>query len=288
MKPFRWNLSQRAELGRLADGPATPAYPEVVDDLRECAARVLRFCRDSDLVFLGRSPDSVFDYLSGLLRDTSWQSRLSLLNVSVRHHSVAELRRDHRERLDAFHEHLAIVGLDAPDLVRRERPIALVDVVATGATFGHVVEIILAHADELGVDTNAVKRRIRFIGLTWRTHTSPKTIRWHQHAEWLTAFPKNAAKNVSIPGRLWDYIGNRQPKAALWNPPWRWGHPAMLEPLHDESHVQALSFALRIYDAATSADERDKAVRLLSTSPEMKYAWLRALVLELRRAPRSA
>jgi hypothetical protein len=33
---------------------------------------------------------------------------------------------------------------------------------SSGPGFAHLVEIILARARELGIDTNAVKRRLRF------------------------------------------------------------------------------------------------------------------------------
>ena len=36
----------------------------------------------------------------------------------------------------------------------------------------------------------------------------------------------------------------------------------MAEPLHDEAHIHALRFAIRIYDLAAAARERDKVVQL--------------------------
>ena len=42
--PFRWNLARRAELGRLVEGVRAASYPEMLDDLAECAARVVAIC----------------------------------------------------------------------------------------------------------------------------------------------------------------------------------------------------------------------------------------------------
>ncbi|NLC24613.1 MAG: hypothetical protein GX776_09170 [Oxalobacter sp.] len=37
-----------------------------------CCARIIAFAGNSDLVFVGRSPESFFDLLSGMLFDTTW------------------------------------------------------------------------------------------------------------------------------------------------------------------------------------------------------------------------
>jgi hypothetical protein len=54
--------------------------PELLLELARCCARVLAFAGDSDLVFVGRSPESLFDLLSGFLEGTSRAGRASLLN----------------------------------------------------------------------------------------------------------------------------------------------------------------------------------------------------------------
>jgi hypothetical protein len=282
-KPFRWNVARREQLGRLIDGVPSPGYEEIVEDLRACAAPVLAVSGDSDLVFVGRSADSLFDYLSGALASTTWRSRLTLVNLSLREQNLKELHRAYRDRFTPLYNHLSELDLAPAVLVRRRRPIAFVDLVDSGATFAHLVEVLLSWARESRADAKAVVRKIRFIGLTWRTKTSPKTVRWHQCAAWLADFPGDAVKNVSIPGRLWDYLGNRQPKAALSNPPWRWGEPAALRPPRHATNLEALRFALRMYDLGGNQLERTKLITLLTSSPAIREYWMRSLVSGLRR-----
>lgn len=69
--PFRWDPSRRAQLGTLLRGEPAEQYPEFLDDLRECCARVLALADDGRLVFVERSPESIHDYLGGALADTS-------------------------------------------------------------------------------------------------------------------------------------------------------------------------------------------------------------------------
>jgi hypothetical protein len=63
--PFRWDLTHRNHLGSLVDGEPAESYAAFLDHLLPCCSRVLAFGGDSDLIFVGRSPESIFDHLSG-------------------------------------------------------------------------------------------------------------------------------------------------------------------------------------------------------------------------------
>ncbi len=281
--PFRWNLARREQLGHLAQGEEAPSYPELVDDLRECCARVLALSGDCDLVFVGRSPESVFDHLGGLLLDTSWAPRLTLVNVSLRGASDFP-----PEALRALREQLAEAHLSPEAVATRERGVAFVDLVATGGTFGRLAAVLLDWARDVGVDESAVRRRVRFTGITWRTHTSPNTIRWHQRAEWTRQFPPSAIKNASIDGRLWGYLGNLQQKVSPSNTPWRWATDELLSPPRASEHVKALRLALRLFDTGREDALRERFAERLAQERAMREPWFRSLVLELRgRSPRS-
>ena len=64
---------------------------------------------DADLVFVGRSPESLYDYLRGACFDTSWHDRLHLLLVSL------DTRWPAVRRIVALQNYLATVGLDPRD-----------------------------------------------------------------------------------------------------------------------------------------------------------------------------
>src|SRR5205814_1227638 len=89
---------------------------------------------------------------------------------------------------------------DEPPLwLRRERPVAFIDIVSTGGTFGNLVGLLHSWCVQNGSDWPAVQRKIRIIGLPKREKTSPKTWRWWQHAEWVGLLEAGTIKNVSIP-----------------------------------------------------------------------------------------
>lgn len=279
--PFRWNLARREQLGSLIDGDAAPAYSEFLDDIRVCAAKTLARSRNSDLFFIGRSPDSIFDYLSGALADTSWSTRLTLVNLSLRSYDPRAMKLD-STRSAILRDHLNAVGL-APHAIAGRGSTALVDLVDSGATFARFSEILLAWTRALELDVAPIVRNVRFVGITWSRKTSPNTFRWQQHASWLADFPKDAVKNVSVPGRLWDYLGNRQAKVAASNPPWRWGASETLLPPRWEKSLEALRLALRVYGAGTSCTERERLATELASLQEMREGWVRSLVAQLRR-----
>jgi hypothetical protein len=61
--PFRWSLENRTSLGTLIDGPFSPVDPDFLHELTLCCARIVAFSQDSELCFVGRSPEHCFDYL---------------------------------------------------------------------------------------------------------------------------------------------------------------------------------------------------------------------------------
>lgn len=284
-KPFRWDIKRREQLGSLVDVPSERPFPGLIPGLRHACARTLALCEDSDLVFVGRSPESFFDYLSGLLLGTSWADRLLLLNVSMRNRSLAEIRQSYPEALPAAYEHLRELGLSPEKIASRERKVALVDLVDTGSTLGSLTDLLLDWTRRTGCDENAVRRQLRFVGVTIRTQTSPKTVRWHQQlqAAWVRQFRPSAVKNVSIPLDLWSYLGNHQRKVARTNPPEHWGQDFMLEPPRESTHLEALPLALYIFDCGYSLREGEAFAACLAKEPAMRHPWLRSLVVELGR-----
>ncbi|MCG8457000.1 MAG: hypothetical protein MI919_12025 [Holophagales bacterium] len=158
----------------------------------------------------------------------------------------------------------------------------MIDLVDSGSTYGHLMKLLTDWAKRDRVDLPAMRRHLRFIGITWRSKPSPNTFRWQQHAPWLDTFPRIVAKNVSIPGSLWSYLGNAQPKVALAHPPWRWADQRYSKPPRYETNLQALRLALKVFEAGSSEPEREALASELAQLHEMRQSWLRRLVSDLR------
>jgi hypothetical protein len=76
--PFRWDLMAPDQLGSLLAGTASPDL-WFLDELVACAGKVLGRSGNGDLVFVGRSLDSMFDLLSGVIAATHGQRRIHRL-----------------------------------------------------------------------------------------------------------------------------------------------------------------------------------------------------------------
>ena len=285
-RPFRWDLRRREQLGRLIPTPLRPPDPEILAHLRQCAAQTVATAGDSDLVFLGRSPESLFDYLSGALASTPWIERLFLLNLSIRSDSptgaTTRLKLTPPQR-QAGREHLAALGLAPHELLTRPRPVALVDLVYRGATFGNLLAFLDQWAGEQSIEPAAIRRRLRIIGITERTRNSPNTWRWQQQAPWAKTFRPSALKGVSVDPRFWTHLGDRQAKTMPSHPPWRWMDETALKPSRAPDHMEGLSFAVALYETARSSKERTAFTAVLARQPTMRSQWFRSLVVNLRR-----
>ena len=179
MKPFRWDVRRREQLGRLVESDFPKPYDGFFTDLRECAARTVASAGDARIVFIGRSPESLFDYLSGVLDGTTRESRLELVNLSLRW--MEELEGDPAQ---LFRQHLEAHHLTPEAIATGDVPVTLCDLVASGSTFEAFVRELERWAADIELDVAAVRRRLRIVGITWRQKTSPNTWRWHQHAPW--------------------------------------------------------------------------------------------------------
>jgi len=313
--PFRWDVKKREQLGGLLDEfdidagewfeaqagrlggyrwrdpitnswlmrPLLPDFAAFLSEVSECSSRIIGFCENSDLCFLGRSLESIFDFLSGALLETNWQNRISLVHFSMR-------ERDFTERgaanvlsggIEAYRQYLDHIGVSPTSLATRERPVALVDIVVTGGTLRNFISILHNWSLECGADWNLIRRRIRIVGLTIKRKTSPNTWRWQQHADWLSVLMPNSVRNIPINNTLFDFFGAFQWKTTESFVPWRWGDSRVMKPGRDRESLGALRGAILLFDAGRDKAERLRFARKLSNLPAMKHAWFRSLAHEL-------
>lgn len=217
--PFRWDLARREQLGRLVEG--RDGHQSDLTGLEECAAKVLARSDDADMWFVGRSADSVFDYLSGALLGTSYADRLHLLPFSLRW-GRGDLTPYQVKR---FRINLRSLGLDPDRLARRRRPVAFVDLVDRGGTYGNLFALLREWIDDEGAQWDVIRLKLRFVGIVWRSGRGFKTERWHQQAGWTAQLPPRAVVNVSVDYGLASMLAGWQAKATSSFTPDDWVRP---------------------------------------------------------------
>ena len=281
MKPFRWNLKKREQLGDLLVGDTDPFYEGYEQELAECSAKVIARSANKRIVFVGRSPENIFDYLSGVLQGTEHENKLDILNISIRFRRIDETKVASPKAYEALKEHCISLGISPQDILSEPKGICFADLVSTGRTFESLFEFIRDWSIEDNLDFPAIVRKLSFIGITQRTKNSPNTWRWQQHAEWVKAHPQLTIKNVSVHMYLWGYLIDYQQKVAKSNSSKHRGNEEILLPPRDDRNIMALKQAYQIYNLGLS--EKRQFSRQLSETQEFKEAWLRGLVSELRK-----
>jgi hypothetical protein len=282
VRPFRWNVARREQLGRLLEGPQPETYPEFEAELRTLSAKVLARGGDSRLVFLGRSPENMFDYLSGLFHDAAVPGAFTLLQFSNPSEEIGTLAREHAKELASLRDYFAAEGVDPASIVAAGAQVRFIDVVDSGSTFTTIFRLLEHWSRAQKVDWSAARRLIGFIGITIRTKNSPNTWRWHQHKDWVAEIERANIKNISAPGSLWRWLGNRDDKATPSFRIYRWASADAALPARDDAHLRGLRLAVRLFDYGRDRQERTRFVKELATQPEMSEAWLRDRILRLR------
>jgi hypothetical protein len=280
--PFRWNVQRRNELGSLLDGPKAETYPGFLDDLLPCCAKVIGYSDDSDLYFVGRSPESLFDHLSGLLLDSSWAVRLRLMQFSMREWSEDTIRAHHPGAIEAIRAYFHSLGLSPNALLTRERPVAFVDLVASGGTLGNLVKLLHRWCKETGVEWEAARRKLRLVCLVGKEQPSPRAFRWWQYAEWLPVLERQNIKNVALGETFWMYLGGGQPKVTESHSPEYWARDDLVSPNWAREHLRALRLAVQLFDLGCARERRLAFARAMGEERAMRQPWFRALVQELR------
>ncbi|MEP4572841.1 hypothetical protein [Marinobacter sp.] len=277
--PFRWNITKREQLGELLDGEAKTLPDKLLPEFREAAAKIVASDGNAELVFVGRSPENLFDYLSGAFSALSQSRSLTLLQVSYRNAPTIDLP---YKKLAHFLQYMRQESLDPHALASQGKVVRFVDVVSTGSTFQRLVETLRDWSDAEGADWNVVSSKIGFVGLTVRGKNSPHAFRWQQTKRWREIAGRIHVKNVSLSPPLWHQLGNVDPKVTPPHRSDRWGSRLSASPDRDEEHLKALRGAVQLYDRAADRAERVKLSRAIAQQPQMSEPWLRSLVLELK------
>ena len=281
---FRWDITRREQLGRLvASGPAD-AVTHILEHVRHCSARVIAMAGNARLVFVGRSPDALYDYLTGAFAGTSWAGRMALLNLSLRGFD-ARWEGLPRQARAALCDQFRALALDPAAIITHAHPVAFVDLICEGETFGKLLDLLVSWAVAGGIDPRALRRRLRIVGITEQYVGRGCQLGWKE-LEWARPFRRGALKGVAIPYWFWTYLGDSEAKASRCNPPERWGDPEMAQPPREDRHLDGLRRALALHETGRTRAERDALAAALSEQPAFQHPWCRVLAAELRAASR--
>lgn len=193
-----------------------------------------------------------------------------------------KIRQENPEAVIAMRQYLEQIGLHPEDIATRKRPVAFIDLVLSGDTFGRLITFLFNWSNDIGYEWNAVSRRIRLVGITIRTKTSPNTWRWQQHADWIHLLKNGSVKNVSVSRDFWSYLGDYQPKVSRSYTSEHWGDSELSSPSYREDQLKALRLAFDLFELGRRKEKRLKFVSCLTEESAMKHVWFKSILMELR------
>ena len=293
-KPFRWNMSNPSLTKRLKAGESQLFEDHDIDRLLRCGASTLRV-GDCDIVFVGRSLESLFDLLCGALSRTTWYDRLQLLQMSVRGSgSVDAIRSEinkHNERfrwrkqksaddrIESLASYFRHCHLWPEQILKRDRRITFVDIVASGGTFGALFDLLKSYCGS-SVEWQSVAKRINVVVVQPEPGTMDEPI-WNPcDSKWTIDFP-DRIQQISMNVDLWFFLADEQFKTIHWNPPICWGDKS--EPPQYDWDFYAARGSRKLYRRGERS--RRRLASLLDEAPEPIDA-IKSLATELRRESR--
>jgi hypothetical protein len=238
-----------------------------VAELVDCAARVLARSGGGALYFVGRSLDSMYDLLSGVVADDERLRRLPFTRM-FQHWTPSDEWRDRARAI------LTTCGVTPFGLARARDPVSLVDVVSSGNSFESLYDVLRDWVEDEREPWNVVRQKIRFVGVVARSKPSPKARRWQQDATWTQDLPARAVSNVSMDPLLYGYLADRQEKLTGTFGPSIWEGSASR---HDDRFRGALAEAVALVAYGRRPETRAMLIRTLSSQKPYPRSWLATL-----------
>jgi hypothetical protein len=217
----------------------------------------------------------MFDLLGGVLDETPWRTRLHRLPISLSR--IGPMHPGHLRRLRLM---LTELGLHPRCLARRRRPATFVDVVSAGSTYTMLYSLLRGWIEQEREPWAVIRRKLRFIGVTPRKRTSPKTYRWKQSEPWTRELPARSVLSVSVDWPVWAHLADHQVKLTRSFRPDDWLADAE-GPARGERAAQALAEAVALVEHGRKPGTRKALAAAMATEPAIAEPWLRSLITQL-------
>ena len=282
MKPFRWNIDKKNELGTLIDHNQIEIPADFTNELISSSARILAFADNSFIYFVGRSPEDYYDFLSGVFDHNELiKERLNLFQFSARFYNIGELKGNYLKELNGLKKYMEDIQLSPKHIRERKTKTAFVDVVYYSHTFNILIDILKDWALEINEDWATIKNKIRIVGITVRTKNSPNTWRWQQNVDWIDTIGRTKVKNVSVSEYFWHVIANSNYKTTKSFQPKNWNNPEVEKPPRDFYNKQGLRIAFTLFNQGMRTENKSKLREHLVKQNEIKFNWYKEYIKSL-------
>ena len=272
-----WTQVRKKALAQLVSKAYTDEFYNYREQLLDVCADIIAASGGDDLVFVGRSPEILYDFMESLLEDTRAAPSTTLLPFSLRDESSGAINRINRldaESIDAIEEHFSELNLSPHDIATHEGTFSFVDCVCWGTTFGNLEDTLTLLAKRQSI--SFVKTKVRYIGIT---KESLGWTHWRndEESKGATFFNEGRAKVVTVSAQLWEHLANSSSKTMKSFRPEHWKKGVEFADLGGET-ASAIRSTLELQMFGWRRDVRRAFAKKLARRNAHGDKWLSVLV----------
>lgn len=256
-------------------------YPEFEEELIQTIAQILSNIRNGEMFFIGRSPEHIYDFLSGALEHIPvYHNKLHLVNISIRraYDNTGYDGLEEKQKI-AICQYLSKSGLHPKNIIQRKQRTCLIDFVHSGWTFDNLTNFLEKWCIEEKLSVKDMKMKIEFIIIEDETKEGKFIYNKYVNEH---GWGRNSLHRIYVKKRFWKACGDDLPKVTNSYTTNIWGEE--LEVDHSLDRLIGIQFAKKMYELGKSLKGRKMLAKEMSKiGYAMRYTWYRSLVGAIRR-----
>lgn len=264
-----------------------------VDNVIQISAWILNYCRDGELFFFGRSPENIYDFLSGVFKDFSWKDRLHLVLLSTRYTKYEETLYDviTDEQKTSVKKYLTSVGLHPKDIIQRKRRTCLVDFIHSGYSINNFVTIMERWCQEEKLSVKDMLFKFEFIMIEKEEHVVELAEKGVEPYFMMTdivnkcGYQSNSYHLITISDKLWESFSENPEKVTESYPAYKWGDDDQINFINSHHDIVGIFKARLAYDYGCHKNGKKILRKHMLDCPSMKYKWFQQILSCLNGKP---
>lgn len=257
-------------------------FNKYINDIIKTSAKILNYCRDGELFFIGRSPENIYDFLLGAL-DSPWNEKLHLVLLSMEgYEDYKSLLSGQKKAIQCY---LTNCGLHPQTIISRKKRTCIVDFTCRATTIDNFLLFMEKWTLEEKLSLGCMQGKIETILIQKQSDfDSSKNELFDAHFINYYGWNKNSFHVIATDDSFWLDCCENLEKITLSYIVVQWG---------DEEYIEAMNLpdpkgkehAYVSYSYGRSKHGRKLLISHLIKQHSMQFLWFRNLLSLLNGKP---
>ncbi len=257
-------------------------FTKYIKDIIETSAKILNYCRDGDIFFIGRSPENIYDFLLGAL-DSPWKDRLHLVLISMAgyedYNSLSSMQKS------SIQSYLTNCGLHPQAIISRKRRTCLVDFVCRATTIDNFLLFMGKWVLEEKLSLGDMQSKIETILIQKQSDfKSSNNELYDAHYINYYGWGKNSLHVFPVTDSFWLDCCDNLEKITLSYVVDAWGDSEYIEAMNYPDH-KGKEHAYVSYLYGQSKRGRKFLISHIIKQDSMRFLWFRSIISLLNGKP---